>query len=94
MFLTANPLQVQGVYFRKHTVSKARALGLVGWVANSQRGTVMGECQGPLQQLQQMKEWLSTEGSPHSHIEDTLFSVERQLNELEFLLFEQRPNVP
>jgi acylphosphatase len=31
---------VQGVYFRKFTVQKAAALKLVGWVANTMRGTV------------------------------------------------------
>lgn len=49
--------QVQGVYFRKHTVDKAKALRLVGWVANSVRGTVVGECQGPVEQLEYMKVW-------------------------------------
>lgn len=33
-------LQVQGVYFRNFTVQKATALRLVGWVANTMRGTV------------------------------------------------------
>jgi hypothetical protein len=32
--------QVQGVYFRKFAVQKASALELVGWVANTMRGTV------------------------------------------------------
>lgn len=47
--------QVQGVWFRKFTVAKAQALHLVGWCANTQRGTVMGECQGNPQDLQVMK---------------------------------------
>jgi acylphosphatase len=48
-------LQVQGVFFRKFTVAKAQALHLVGWCANTQRGTVMGECQGKPQALEEMK---------------------------------------
>lgn len=86
--------QVQGVYFRKFTVQKASALKLVGWVANTLRGTVVGECQGPEQQLQEMKQWLCTEGSPYSHIEDCKISNERQLQHLEFEVFERRKNVP
>ena len=46
---------MQGVWFRKYTVAKAQALHLVGWCANSQRGTVVGECQGKPQDLQEMK---------------------------------------
>jgi hypothetical protein len=54
----------------------------------------VGECQGPEQQLQEMKQWLCTEGSPYSHIEDCKFSSERQLQQLEFEVFERRKNVP
>lgn len=47
--------RVQGVFFRKFTVAKAKALHLVGWCANSQRGTVVGECQGKPEALAEMK---------------------------------------
>jgi acylphosphatase len=43
------------VFFRKFTVAKAQALHLVGWCANTQRGTVVGECQGQPQALEEMK---------------------------------------
>jgi acylphosphatase len=43
------------VFFRKFTVAKAQALHLVGWCANTQRGTVVGECQGKPQALEEMK---------------------------------------
>ena len=43
------------MWFRKFTVAKAQALHLVGWCANTQRGTVMGECQGKPQALEEMK---------------------------------------
>ncbi|KAF6255242.1 Acylphosphatase-like domain-containing protein [Scenedesmus sp. NREL 46B-D3] len=86
--------KVQGVYFRNFTVQKATALRLVGWVANTMRGTVVGQCQGPEQQLQEMRQWLSTEGSPCSQIEDCKFSSERQLQQLQFEVFERRKNVP
>lgn len=86
--------RVQGVFFRKFTVAKAKALHLVGWCANSQRGTVVGECQGKPEALAEMKEWLCTEGSPHSHIERCEFKQERDLDQLQFETFERRPNVP
>lgn len=48
--------RVQGVFYRKFTVAKAKALHLVGWCANSQRGgTVVGECQGKPEALAEMK---------------------------------------
>lgn len=47
--------QVQKVYFRDSTVQEAKRLGLVGWVANTLRGTVVGECQGPAAALGEMK---------------------------------------
>lgn len=39
-------MQVQGVFFRKHTAQRATALGLKGWVMNTNEGTVKGECIG------------------------------------------------
>ncbi|MFH1410063.1 MAG: acylphosphatase, partial [Patescibacteria group bacterium] len=40
--------QVQGVFFRAHTVEKAQALGdITGWVANQADGTVAIEAEGP-----------------------------------------------
>jgi hypothetical protein len=54
----------------------------------------VGECQGPEQQLQEMRQWLCEEGSPYSHIEACKFSSERQLQQLEFEVFERRKNVP
>lgn len=43
------------MFFRKFTVAKAQALQLVGWCANSARGTVVGECQGKPEALAAMK---------------------------------------
>ena len=47
--------RVQRVFFRNHTVDEAVRLGLVGWVANTARGTVTGEAQGPVGQLEHFK---------------------------------------
>uniref|UniRef100_A0A8C5B702 Acylphosphatase n=1 Tax=Gadus morhua TaxID=8049 RepID=A0A8C5B702_GADMO len=39
--------RVQGVFFRKFTQAEAKKLGLVGWVRNTEAGTVEGQLQGP-----------------------------------------------
>ncbi|XP_062934533.1 acylphosphatase-2 isoform X4 [Cynocephalus volans] len=53
---TAKPLKsvdyevfgkVQGVCFRMYTEDEARKIGVVGWVKNTSKGTVMGQVQGP-----------------------------------------------
>jgi hypothetical protein len=54
----------------------------------------VGECQGPEQQLQEMRQWLCEEGSPYSHIEACNISSERKLQQREFEVFERRKNVP
>lgn len=41
---------------------KAQELGLKGWVQNTQQGTVIGVVQGPEEEIEQMKIWLSTIG--------------------------------
>ena len=43
--LTASGL-VQGVFFRASARDEARRLGVTGWIANTQEGTVIAEAQG------------------------------------------------
>lgn len=38
--------KVQGVFFRKFTAAEATKLKLVGWVMNTEKGTVKGQIQG------------------------------------------------
>ena len=61
--------KVQGVFFRKHTQAKARALGLTGWVANEADGTVVGSAHGSRAALEELGRWLQEEGSPKSRVE-------------------------
>lgn len=82
--------KVQKVYFRKHTQEEALRLGLVGWVQNTPKGTVVGEVEGPLDEVEKMKTWLSTTGSPASIIENAQFSDERDIDSLSFTGFEFR----
>jgi acylphosphatase len=66
--------KVQGVFFRKYTRTKALELGLVGWVQNTSRGTVVGEGAGFDETARnQMKNWLQHVGPPSSHIDRVEF---------------------
>lgn len=65
--------KVQKVYFRKYTQEEAQRIGLVGWVMNTPHQTVVGEMQGTDQQIEDMKDWLRTKGSPMSTIERAEF---------------------
>ncbi|PAA74883.1 hypothetical protein BOX15_Mlig014418g2, partial [Macrostomum lignano] len=68
--------KVQGVFFRKHTEREARRLGLVGYVLNTEHGTVLGEACGPAPHLEEFKRWLRTKGSPKSRIDKAVFTDE------------------
>lgn len=48
-------LQVQGVFFRDSTVEEGKKLGVVGWVKNTSKGTVVGQVQGTQDAAAQMK---------------------------------------
>jgi acylphosphatase len=65
--------RVQGVFFRAFTGDKARQLGLVGWVRNTNAGTVQGSAQGPADKLEEFK---VSEGT---HWMQPCFSIELQL---------------
>ncbi|XP_066498552.1 acylphosphatase-1 [Hoplias malabaricus] len=76
--------RVQGVFFRKYTQSEGKKLGLVGWVQNTQAGTVQGQLQGPASKVKKMQEWLKTTGSPQSRITKAEFSNEKTIDSLDF----------
>nr|XP_057921133.1 acylphosphatase-2-like isoform X1 [Doryrhamphus excisus]XP_057921134.1 acylphosphatase-2-like isoform X1 [Doryrhamphus excisus]XP_057921135.1 acylphosphatase-2-like isoform X1 [Doryrhamphus excisus]XP_057921136.1 acylphosphatase-2-like isoform X1 [Doryrhamphus excisus]XP_057921137.1 acylphosphatase-2-like isoform X1 [Doryrhamphus excisus] len=71
---------VQGVCFRMYTEKEAERLGVVGWVKNTRSGTVVGQVQGPSDVVEEMKVWLSKEGSPSSRISRTSFSNQRSIH--------------
>jgi acylphosphatase len=81
---------VQGVFFRAQTQLKAGSLGVVGWCANTKSGTVIGTAQAHIDALTQMKHWLQTEGSPDSRIEKCVFTNEKDIDALEYTMFEVR----
>ncbi|THV54515.1 hypothetical protein BGAL_0025g00350 [Botrytis galanthina] len=56
-----------GVSFRWFTQKKARSLGLVGWVRNTDDGKVKGEAQGSASQIESLRADLK-EGPPHANV--------------------------
>ncbi|XP_075386831.1 acylphosphatase-1 [Tenrec ecaudatus] len=80
--------KVQGVFFRKYTQAEGRKLGLVGWVQNTDRGTVQGQMQGPTSKVRPMQEWLKTRGSPKSHIDRANFKNEKVIPKLDYSDFQ------
>jgi acylphosphatase len=48
---------VQGVFFRQHTLEKAKEHGINGWVRNCTDGTVEAEAEGEEDALLQFIEW-------------------------------------
>lgn len=49
--------RVQGVGFRYSTITKARSIGLTGWVRNCGDGRVEALFQGPKTTLDEMHKW-------------------------------------
>uniref|UniRef100_A0A3B3HEW8 Acylphosphatase 2 n=1 Tax=Oryzias latipes TaxID=8090 RepID=A0A3B3HEW8_ORYLA len=73
-----------------YTEKEGLRLGLVGWVKNTYGGTVVGQVQGPAEQVEEMKVWLSKEGSPTSRITKASFSNQRSIDKLELSGFKTR----
>jgi acylphosphatase len=59
--------RVQGVWFRKYTLDKARSIGLTGFVKNNLDGAVYIEAEGDAEQLNEFINWLYR-GSPLSRV--------------------------
>ncbi|KDN43440.1 Acylphosphatase [Tilletiaria anomala UBC 951] len=60
--------QVQGVFFRRTTITTAQSLSLHGWVMNVADGSVIGQAQGLKENLDQLVEYLHR-GPPTAHVE-------------------------
>ena len=58
---------VQGVNFRYYTSRQAESLGLTGWVANREDGSVEVVAEGPRADLQALLDWLS-QGPPSASV--------------------------
>uniref|UniRef100_A0AAZ1Y2T1 Acylphosphatase-like domain-containing protein n=2 Tax=Oreochromis TaxID=8139 RepID=A0AAZ1Y2T1_OREAU len=73
-----------------YTEKEGLRLGLVGWVKNTYKGTVVGQVQGPANMVEEMKVWLSKEGSPTSRITRASFTNQRTIDKLELSGFKTR----
>ncbi|XP_055989759.1 acylphosphatase-1 isoform X1 [Sorex fumeus] len=80
--------KVQGVFFRKYTQAESKKLGLVGWVQNTEQGTVQGQLQGPISKVRHMQQWLEKKGSPKSQIERANFNNEKVISKLDYSDFQ------
>jgi DNA ligase D-like protein (predicted 3'-phosphoesterase) len=60
--------KVQGVFFRDTTVSRARKLGVLGWVRNGDDGTVQVHAEGPAPAVDELVAFLE-EGPPAARVE-------------------------
>jgi len=77
---------VQGVGFRLATVREAHALGIKGWVANLDDGSVEALLQGPANQVDRMLMWLR-HGPPAARV--TEVTGEERLTDKRYERFEQ-----
>uniref|UniRef100_A0A452SUL0 Acylphosphatase-1 n=1 Tax=Ursus americanus TaxID=9643 RepID=A0A452SUL0_URSAM len=68
--------------------AEGKKLGLVGWVQNTDQGTVQGQLQGPISKVRHMQEWLETKGSPKSHIDRANFRNEKVIVKLDYSDFQ------
>nr|KAF6482891.1 acylphosphatase 1 [Rousettus aegyptiacus] len=68
--------------------AEGKKLGLVGWVQNTDKGTVQGQLQGPISKVRHMQEWLEKKGSPKSHIDRANFNNEKVILKLDYSDFQ------
>jgi acylphosphatase len=61
--------KVQGVFFRQNTLEKAKALGLKGWVRNTQDGRVEAIFEGEKEKVEKILEWVKL-GPPLAKVEN------------------------
>lgn len=78
---------VQGVGFRHATVRQAHALGIRGWVANLEDGSVEAMLQGTANQVDRMLSWLR-HGPPAARVSDV--ASEERITERRFERFQQQ----
>ncbi|XP_046336764.1 acylphosphatase-2-like [Haliotis rufescens] len=81
---------VQGVFFRDYTRRTSTQNGCVGWVKNTNQDTVVGQIQGPKKNIDFMKHWLSSVGSPMSTIKRCDFSNEKTIEDVSYKNFTVR----
>jgi acylphosphatase len=61
--------KVQGVFFRQNTLERAKALGLKGWVRNTEDGKVEAVFEGEREKIEKILEWMKI-GPPMAEVEN------------------------
>lgn len=85
--------RVQGVFYRWHTVQKAKQLGISGWVRNRRDGRVEAVIVGPKEKINQMLIWF-WQGSPLSQVKEVKVISEKIIKKDPFNgQFERRETV-
>ena len=79
--------RVQGVFFRANTCSKARELGVSGWVRNLIDGTVEALFEGEKESVEKVIEWCAND-QPYAKVSD--MDVDWEDYRGEFTSFEVR----
>jgi acylphosphatase len=74
---------VQGVYFRADTQSRARSLGVRGWVRNAADGSVEAVFEGDDERVESMVAWCER-GPAGARVEDVELTWEEPEGEREF----------
>ncbi|GAB5370474.1 hypothetical protein AAMO2058_001496400 [Amorphochlora amoebiformis] len=72
--------KVQRVSMRAYTRRQAKALGIKGWIQNTESKTVKGQACGDLENVTKFKKWLHTNGSPLAKIEKAVFTNEKKVD--------------
>ena len=67
--------RVQGVFFRGEAQTRARSLGVDGWVRNERDGTVHAVFEGPRERVESMVDWCRR-GPRGARVEDVEASWE------------------
>jgi acylphosphatase len=67
--------KVQGVWFRKHTLTEADRQTITGTVENISNGSVKIFATGTDEQLQNLINWCK-QGPPHAEVEEVIFQDE------------------
>jgi acylphosphatase len=60
--------RVQGVFFRQNTLERAKSLGLIGWVRNTEDGRVEALFEGEKEKIEKILEWIK-KGPPLARVE-------------------------
>jgi acylphosphatase len=72
--------RVQGVGYRQSTVERARSLGLSGWVANENDGSVRMDAQGDKDKLESLISWC-WEGPRSARVSEVAVEWSSELDE-------------